>query len=221
MMQVTEQWKNSFPGAGVGLIVIDKVINPEHNEALEVQKRAIENELRAKVSNPVEIAEDPVIKAYIDYYKKYTKTYHVKQQLESVIFKNKSIPSVAGLVEAMFIAELKSGLLTAGHDFHALKLPLKLDVAVEGERYILMNGKEQTVKPGDMRISDEEGIISSIIHGPDNRTRILPDTQKVVFVVYAPPMVSHNLVFQHLSDMYSFVKLFSPNAEAVLRKICC
>lgn len=44
-------------------------------------------------------------------------------------------PSVAALVEAMFIAELKNLLLTAGHDLDAVELPLKLDIARGGERY--------------------------------------------------------------------------------------
>ena len=82
-----------------------------------------------------------------------------------------------------------------------------------------MNGKEQAAKPGDMRISDEAGIISSIIHGPDSRTRITSDTKKVMFVAYAPTGIPHDFVFQHLSDMYRYIKLFALNAEVVLKKI--
>jgi len=218
-MLTTKQWKNSFPGACVGLIVIDKVTNPEHSEVLDEQKRMVENELRTQFPNRTALLENPIIKTYSSYYKKYEKTYHVQQQIESVIFKNKNIPSVAGLVETMFMAELKNGLLTAGHDYDALQLPLSLDVVSEGERYVLMNGKEQAAKPGDMRISDEAGIISSIIHGPDSRTRITPDTKKVMFVAYAPPGIPHDFVFQHLSDMYRYIKLFAINAEVELKKI--
>ena len=219
MMQIAKQWKSSFAGAGVGIIVIDQVTNPGQSAVLDEQKRVIENKLRTKYSSRNELVESPIINTYIAYYKKYTKTYHVQQQMESVIFKNKSIPSGAGLVETMFMAELKNGLLTAGHDYNALQLPLNLGVVTEGEQYILMNGKAQIAKPGDMRISDEAGIISSIIHGPDSRTRITSATQKVVFAVYAPSGIPHDFVFQHLSDMYSYIKLFAPNAEVELQKI--
>ena len=219
MIQITEQWKNSFPGAGVGIIVIDQVTNSEHSEALDEKKRTIENELRTQFPSRNALIENSIINAYVAYYKKFTKTYHVQQQMESVIFKNKSIPSVAGLVETMFMAELKNGLLTAGHDYHSLQFPLKLNVVVEGDQYVLMNGKMQTAKSGDMSISDEAGIISSIIHGPDHRTRINSETKKVMFVVYALSGIPHHYVFQHLSDMFSYIKLFAPNAEVELQKI--
>jgi DNA/RNA-binding domain of Phe-tRNA-synthetase-like protein len=136
----------------------------------------------------------------------------VLQQLKSIVFKGKRIPHGAGLVEAMFMAELDNCLLTAGHDYEALKFPLKLDVAMGNEKYVLMNGKEQIVKPGDMMIADTEGIISSIIHGPDSRSRIVSGTQKVVFVVYAPSGISKDVVFDHMSDICAYAKLVSPNA---------
>ncbi|HML90124.1 MAG TPA: hypothetical protein PKA28_16915 [Methylomusa anaerophila] len=203
-------------------MVLRNVLNPgqsEVSEVLESSKRELESELRTRFSSREELSRHTPIKAYSDYYKRYTKTYHVLQQLESVIFKGKGIPRVAGLVEAMFMAELKNCLLTAGHDYDALKLPLKLDVAAGEEKYILINQKEQIVKPGDMMIADTDGIISSIIHGPDLRTRIVPGTQKAVFIVYAPPGISHGLVINHLSDIHSYVKLVAPDAEMELQKV--
>ena len=65
----------------------------------------------------------PVLQAYDAYYRQFKKTYHVQLQLESILFKGKSIPSVAALVEAMFMAEMNDLLLTAGHDLDALHLP--------------------------------------------------------------------------------------------------
>jgi len=219
MLQVSKAWKQFFPGAGVGVMLLEQGCNPTFSEPLETEKRLVEAELRAKFADRQELVDSPILKSYTDYYKKFAKTYHVQQQLESVIFKGKSIPAVAGLVEAMFMAELKNGLLTAGHDFQTLQLPLTLDVAIQDERYVLMNGKEQAVKPGDMRISDTAGVISSIIHGPDQRTRITTDTQKVVYVVYAPPGIAHKLVLQHLSDIHRYVKLFSPGVQMLEQQV--
>lgn len=219
MMQISEAWKQFFPGAGVGVMLLDQLSNPTLCEALETEKRLVEAELRAKFADRQELLDSPILKAYADYYKKFAKTYHVQQQLESVIFKGKSIPTVAGLVEAMFMAELKNGLLTAGHDFQTLQLPLTLDAVSQDEQYVLMNGKGQAVKPGDMRISDTSGVISSIIHGPDQRTRITTDTQKVVYVVYAPQGIAHKLVLQHLSDIHRYVKLFAPGVQMLEQQV--
>jgi DNA/RNA-binding domain of Phe-tRNA-synthetase-like protein len=219
MLYVTDLWKKTHPEASVGCMVLHNVLNPGECEVLENNKRKLETELRARFSSREELSGCDLIKVYSDYYKRYAKTYHVLQELESVVFKGKSIPRVAGLVEAMFMAELKNYLLTAGHDYDALKTPLKLDVAVGDEKYILINGKEQIVKSRDMMISDAEGVISSIIHGPDSRTQILPDTRKAVFVVYAPLGISKKMVLDHLSDIYSYVKLISPNTEIELQKV--
>ena len=219
MLQVSKAWKQVFPEAGVGVMLLDQVSNPTLSEALETEKRLVEAELRAKFADRQALLDSSILKAYADYYKKFAKTYHVQQQLESVIFKGKSIPAVAGLVEAMFMAELKNGLLTAGHDFQTLQLPLTLDAVSQDEQYVLMNGKEQAVKPGDMRISDTSGVISSIIHGPDQRTRIAANTQKVVYVVYAPPGIAHKLVLQHLSDIHRYVKLFAPGVQMIEQQV--
>lgn len=215
MLQVSEAWKQSYPGAGVGIMLLEQVTNPAFSEELEAEKRLVETELRARFTDRQLLLDSTILKKYADYYKKFAKTYHVQQQLESVIFKGKSIPAVAGLVEAMFMAELKNGLLTAGHDYKALQLPLKLDIAGPGERYVLMNGKEQELKLGDMRINDTAGIISSIIHGPDQRSRIEADTKEVVYVVYAPPGLAHKLVLQHLTDIHRYVKLFAPGLNVL------
>jgi len=80
--------------------------------------------------------------------------------------KGKSIPNVGSLVECMFMAEVKNMLLTTGHDLDNLHWPLTLDVTQGAERYTLTRGTEQTVKAGDMIISDQAGIISNIIYGP-------------------------------------------------------
>lgn len=213
MLQVTEEWKQVHQGASLGFMLLKNVLNPEQCEVLETSKRKLETELRSMFMSKEELSAHFPISIYSNYYKRYNKTYHVLKQLESIIFKGKGIPGVAAIVEAMFMAELGNGLLTAGHDYDNLKLPLTLDAATGKETYILMNGKEEVVKPQDMMISDTVGIISSIIHGPDLRTRILPETRNVVFVVYAPAGISKDIVVNHLSHIYDYAKLVSPNAK--------
>ena len=212
-MYVTELWRKTYPGACVGFMVLSNVFTSGQRIELEKCKRNLENNLREKFQNEEELAGHEAIKAYNVYYKEYSKTYHVLQQLKSIIFKGKSIPDVTGLVEAMFMAELKNCLLTAGHDYETLTFPLKLDVGMGNEKYVLMNGKEQIVKLGDMMIADREGIISSVIHGPDSRSQITTDTQKVVFVVYAPSGIPKDVVLGHLSDIYAYAKLAAPDAQ--------
>jgi DNA/RNA-binding domain of Phe-tRNA-synthetase-like protein len=119
----------------------------------------------------------------------------------------------------MFMAELKNLLLTAGHDLEAIDLPIKLDISNGGEKYTLLNGQEKELLPEDMMISDSRGVISSIIYGPDQRTRIKPNTQKVLFVVYAPPGIEKSKTFQHLQDIQNYVRIIAPESEVELLKV--
>ncbi|MEO5886254.1 MAG: phenylalanine--tRNA ligase beta subunit-related protein [Anaerolineales bacterium] len=119
----------------------------------------------------------------------------------------------------MFMAEMKDMLLTAGHDLDVVHLPLSLDVATGTEQYTLLRGDQQTLKAGDMMISDQVSIISSIVHGPDQRTQITPKTRNVIFTVYAPTGISEQSVAQHLQSIKENVLLFAPQAQVELFQI--
>src|SRR5512147_2578996 len=136
------------------------VINPPYHAELEEQKQQLQDQLRARFAGQDRsaIAALPVIQAYNAYYKPFKKTYHVQLQLESIAFKGKSLPSVAALVEAMFMAEIKNLLLTAGHDLDTLQLPITLDVATGQENYTLLRGQEQVAKADDMLMADQAGV---------------------------------------------------------------
>jgi len=197
------------------------VVNPEGHAVLDKRKEELENQLRSSFSDCDRAALKalPTLQAYEAYYKRYKKTYHVQLQLESVVFKGKALPRVAALVEAMFMAELKNLLLTAGHDLEAVQMPVKLDVAQGSERYVRLNGEEQELTPGDMMIADAQGVISSVLYGPDYRTRIIPETRQVLFTVYAPPGVGEQAVYDHLRDIQANVLLVAPEADVELLKV--
>ena len=122
---VSKFWRTAYPGAVVGIMALKNAANPKKSDALESKKRELENLLRAQVSTKSDLVALPIIQAYNVYYKAFRKSYHVLNQLESIVFKGKSIPNIITLVEAMFIAELKNKILTAGHDLNALSCPLR------------------------------------------------------------------------------------------------
>jgi DNA/RNA-binding domain of Phe-tRNA-synthetase-like protein len=214
-LDTSETWRSAFPGAHAGALVMRDVDNPAIHAGLESRKRELERELRTRFAggDRKTIAALPSIRAYDAYYRPFRKTYHVQHQLESIAFKGKPIPSAAALVEAMFMAELKSQLLTAGHDLDALRPPVVLGVADGSERYVLLRGEEQLLKSGDMCIVDREGVISSIVYGPDQRTRITAGTRHALFTVYAPDGIGPQAVLEHLQELRDHILLVSPGAH--------
>ncbi len=221
MLIISDEIKKVYPEALLGILAIRNVCNPNQHEELDRRKLELENNLREKYAglDKAFLKNMEPIKTYSDYYKKFKKTYHLLLQLESIVFKNKSIPKVASLVEAMFMAEIKNLLLTAGHDLEAIDLPIKLDVSSGGEKYIQISGQEKDLIHNDMMVSDLQGITSSIIYGPDKRTQIKPDTRNVLFVVYAPPGIEKSKVFQHLQDIQKYVHIITPKSEVELLKV--
>jgi DNA/RNA-binding domain of Phe-tRNA-synthetase-like protein len=219
MFSVSQAWRSSYPGAAVGVLAMGGVANPASHATMDRVKEELEEQIRARFANKDELRAQEHLQAYRDYYKRFKKTYHVQLQLESIAFKGKSIPSVAALVEAMFAAELKNLLLTAGHDLDIVEPPVTLDVAQGHERYVRINGQEQQLKAGDMFIADNQGVLSSVIYGPDQRTRILPGTRRVLFTVYAPPGIAAEAVQQHLQDMEGYVRLIAPQAETEMLQV--
>jgi DNA/RNA-binding domain of Phe-tRNA-synthetase-like protein len=190
------------------------VINPRHHAELEQRKRALEDELKKRFAGQTkaDLGVLPTMRAYRDYYKRFRKTYHVLLQLRSVALEGKPLPSVAALVEAMFMSEIKNGLLTAGHDLAKAQEPITLDVANGDERYVMLNGRQQTLKAGDMIMTDAQGVICSVIYGLDRRTAIGPGTQRVMFIVYAPKGIGASAVRQHLEEIRDNVQLVAPQA---------
>jgi DNA/RNA-binding domain of Phe-tRNA-synthetase-like protein len=219
MLTVTGNWKKTYPDAHFGILVMKDVSNPLRHPGLDRVKRELEDDLRALFKDPAELKLLGPIRAYKEYYKKFDKTYHVLQQLESVIFKGKSIPAVSPLVECMFIEELRNLLLTAGHDLDSVDGHLTLDVAKGDELYTRINGRDQIVKLGDMILKDSEGIISSVIYGPDQRTKITPSTSKVLFTVYSVPGIGENVVAQHLQGIEANVRIVAPQSKTDILKV--
>jgi DNA/RNA-binding domain of Phe-tRNA-synthetase-like protein len=214
----TPGWRAAYPGAHAGVLVMRGLANPVQHAGLEADKAALEQRLRERYAGQdrAALARLPVLQAYAAYYKGFKKTYHVQHQLESVALKGRPLPAVAALVEAMFMAELEHLLLTAGHDLDVLALPVRLDVARGGEGYVTLRGEAAALKPGDMFMADAQGIVSSILYGPDQRTAITPATRAAMFTVYAPPGIEAEAVRAHLRALEANVRVIGPEAETAL-----
>ncbi len=214
LLTATQAWREAYPGASVGILAMKDVTNPERHPALDEQKAALESALRARYGemDRTTLRALPIFAAYADYYKRFRKSYHVQLQLESIVWKRRSIPAVAALVEAMFMAELEDGLLTAGHDLAAVAAPVRIDVATGDETYRRLDGGEQVLKAGDMYIADAQGVLSSVLYGPDARTSIGPATRSVLFTTYAPPGIERAAVRKHLEGICHYARLVAPRA---------
>jgi DNA/RNA-binding domain of Phe-tRNA-synthetase-like protein len=212
-LALSDEWKKEHPRAAMGVLVVDGIINTTESMALEIEKGALTKWLRERFDSREAIKADATLGVYAAYYKRFKKNYHVFFQLESVAVKGKPIARVNALVEAMFMAELKHGLLTAGHDLDAIAGEVTLDSARGDERYETMGGEEKTLKAGDMFVRDELAVLSSIIYGPDHRTRITEGTRRALFTIYAPEGISAGAVMAQMEDIFRWIRMFCAEAQ--------
>ncbi len=204
----------------LGLLIMECVQNIDLDNKLTAIKHNLEASLREKYAQTTrsELKSTHPMDIYVSYYKRFGYTYHVLPQIESIV-KGKTIPDVSPLVEAMFIAELKNMLLTAGHDFDKIKTPLRLMLSTGQESYLSLSGRDVTAVSGDFMLSDQRGVISSILRGPDLHAAITEQTNRVLYTVYAPLGVEQQLIFQHLNDIESYVRAFSERAVTSFKHV--
>ena len=216
MFILTEKWKEIHPEARAGTLIMHNVRNIPTHPQLETCKQALVKELQANLGNKEEAALKtlPPIQAYTAHYKRFKKTYPLLQQLKSIVIRQQPFPRVSGLVDAMFMAEMNNLLLTAGHDLEKIVPPVQISAAAGDEEYVKLSGETQTAKRNDMIMSDEAGVISSVLYGPDARTMLTLQSGEVLFAVYAPAGIDTASIYSHLEDIRDNILLFSPQAEA-------
>lgn len=214
-ISATDNWRTTHPGAVIGLLELSGVDNSRPSPKLDEQKRATEARLRERYRDfaRADFVSLPVMAAYQKYYKRFTKTYHVLLQLESLVLKGKSLPDVSPLVDANFIAEVETLVLTAGHDVEKLVAPVIMDVSRAGDQIMRMNGAPKDMDAGDMVMRDATGVVCSIIYGQDNVSPISSATTHVLYVCYAPAGVPPETVETQLQRIEENVRLFCPDAR--------
>jgi DNA/RNA-binding domain of Phe-tRNA-synthetase-like protein len=91
---------------------------------------------------------------------------------------------------------------------------LIFDVSEGGERYLMLNGKEQELKENDIILKDEEGILASVLYGPARRTSITSDTRNVLYFAWCPYGMDDWLITAHLNDILSNLHIVFESATS-------
>ncbi len=213
MFNLSEEWKEQDPPSCVGVLGLANCPNlPDHPDLAAARSKLVQELIDSYQNLDREaLRREPVFAAYEAFYRRFRKTYHVQLQLESVVHKGKPLFSPSALVSAMFMAELKTGLLTAAHDADSLKGQLTASIANGDEVYTRLDGSSQTLKAGDLYIQDQIGILSSVIYGPDHRTRIRQDTSAVIYTTYGPPGISKGQIQDQLEILEGYIMVFAPD----------
>jgi DNA/RNA-binding domain of Phe-tRNA-synthetase-like protein len=220
-ISATDAWRDAHPGAIIGVLELSGLDNTASLSRLNERKRDIEAALRQRYQGFTrqDFLALPVMADYDRYYRRFNKTYHVQLQLESIVLKGKRLPDVSPAVDANFMAEIETLILTAGHDPRKLREPIVMDVSCDGDQMTQMNGTPRAIRSGDMIMRDADGISCSIIYGQDARSPISPGTSGVLYVAYAPFGVPAEAVERQLRGIQENIRLFSADVAVEQQRL--
>lgn len=143
MLNISLEAKKIYPDLTAGIMIISNINNRYLNNRMETESRTLENTIK-KTYEGVDrkyAAGTDVMNAYCSYYKKFTKTYHVLLQLESIALK------------------------------------------------------------------DTKTIISAILYGMDETTKVTENTSSALYTVYIPFKTPRGKIEEHLTDTAAYLKL--------------
>jgi hypothetical protein len=66
-------------------------------------------------------------------------------------------------------------------------------------------------------ICDSRGVLSSVLHGPEQGSPIAARTRSAVYTIYAPAGIATSTLLHQLHDLEHYLRLFSPGVSLDVR----
>lgn len=219
MFTIDNEIENALTGTKMGILIMKNISVSCSLDESEMSNSLDKMQHKYGHLDRKELKALYPIQVYTTYYKKFGYGYPILAQLESVLRGKKTLHTGSGLLQAMFLSELESMLLTAGHDLSKLQLPLQLKTASGDETYQSISGKEVTAVESDLMVCDGMGAISSIMRGPDFKSRITASTTDVLFTIYAPPGIETDYIETDLRRLEGRIRMFSASSETEVLQV--
>lgn len=214
-MHITDEVAQSYPGTIFGLMLVTGLDTTPDRNAWNILREKETTAFRSAwttYERKTAVLRPP-LNSYARYYKQFKKTYPVMLQMESVILKGASIQSSSLAVETMFMAEVKHGLLVAGHDLEKLSGNYALNLSRGGESFTMVAGQERTLKTGDLFMTSEDKILSSILEGQDYYTRLTDQSTGALYCVYGVDDVTETQMEAFFADLARYTLTAFPRAS--------
>jgi DNA/RNA-binding domain of Phe-tRNA-synthetase-like protein len=216
LLIATDRWRHDHAGSRAAGVAYRGVVAAAQSDGLAAMKRDLEASLRDRwgTATKQELLADPVLAAYQAYDQRFGQNYHVAMQIRSIAQHGKAIPDRNPLIEAMFMTELKTGVLAAAQDSDAIRLPITIDSAQGTEAYVRYDGVAERCRPGDQVMIDADGnVLTSIAQGPTAFGLVGPATSAVCYCFYFPVGVDDAVIEEALAYLDVAVRTACPGAQ--------
>jgi DNA/RNA-binding domain of Phe-tRNA-synthetase-like protein len=191
---LSQKYMAAYPDVGFGLTLISGCHDTENPSGFDLYKRKLLRKMR-KRETLAQISER--IETYADFFQQFGFDSPLTKHLKRTI--NSGFPRYSLFVDAHFMAEMCAGILVAVTDFNKFEGNLTLDVADENEICAGMGGREFVTQKGEIVLRDDKEIVCVLCQGADEKTRVTPATENVLFYAYAVPGIDRSHLKEGLS----------------------
>ena len=214
-MLISDEIIEKYPNTSFGLMSAYHLDSGPDQQAWEKLRDEEINAFRSSLPDfdRKKAALTQPLAGYMQYYKRFKKTYPVLLQMESVLLKQKDLHSASLAVEVMFLAEVKNGLLVAGHDLAELSGDYALKVAKGDEELMVVSGQCRKLKEGDIFMADGRRILSSVLEGQDFQSRLTENSSEAIYCVYGMEGVGPEQFEKFFQDLKRYIQVAFPSAH--------
>ena len=216
MLSIDRSLAERWPGTVFGAVCVD-AFSPTPGREADFARRAGEvlallRSENAGYERRAYVAAHADIAAYVRFYRKFKKSYYVLGQLESAI-SGRDVDEPLATVRPLFLTELETGVLLAGHDCDASRPPFTLRCAEGGESFTRANGETATLKRGDVLLCGEDGPVTSLVYGGRLDTLISAKTRRLLYLIIGVPGLERASVERAAAALERNIRLLAPEAE--------
>ena len=184
---MSQRYQAAYPGVGFALALITGCRDAENPPGFDPYKRKLLRKMR-KRETLAQITDR--IETYAAFFQQFgydcPLTKHLKRTVSS------GFPRYSLFVDAHFMAEMAAGILVAVTDYDRFEGNLTLDVAGEKESCAGMGGRDFVTREREIVLRDEKQIVCVLCQGADEKTRVVADTENVLFYAYAVPGIDRS-----------------------------
>ena len=163
--RIDEKLKKTFPGLKIAHLEIDGIEVKRGMESLKKVIRRSREEIITRYSG-IELTEDPHIKAYRDFIKKFnigpSEQKAASEALIKMMLNKGRLPEINNVVDCMNIVSMRTGLTISAWDKDKIKGDVIVRYSKEGERYTPIGDEEMILKSGEIIETDDEKVLCLI-----------------------------------------------------------
>lgn len=211
--QKIELHAKDIPSFVIGVAIIDNVRIGASSSKFENDFENVVKEIKSK-ENIEKIKDNPIIRAYRDFYWKHigidpTKIRPSSEALIRRILRNKRIPRINSAVDAYNLASIETYMSFGAYDAERIQGNLILRKANENEEFLGIGMREPiNLKGNELVLADNLGPINVYPYRDSDRTKVTEHTRRILLICASVPGIPQNTVEQALQTAIDKIKKY-------------